>query len=446
MQQVVSNILVSKARPMVALRYILGVVVCVVGVVRLRLIFLLLGSTNTYKIRDTLTYYLMAKAISLGESPYQNLSDLANRFFGISHFLPHAAPCTPFMAILSLPLLLFSVEKAYIAWFWLEMMCLVLISIMLPILLKGKRDWKLSILFMFLLLSWYPVMVDLILGQLTILLTMILLAALLSWKRERRILTGMLIGLTVAIKMYTWPLVLYYALKKDWRTFLSSCCTVAGLNLIGLIVLGPDSFGKYYLQVTTQVSAVYHSFLKNYSIWSIGYRLFEGTQAPDANFITSPPLINLPQIAGLTSAVFAVVFLAVGLIWATRLKSNDFAYSIMICVAIAVSPITWDHYYLMLIIGLVVLASYLSQQSFPYKITVPFLILALLLFLLNEYSPSLIFALNGGVAVIQANHNQITFASSLLEVIPIVELVALATLLWRIGIMHTRGVPVSQPV
>jgi hypothetical protein len=54
-------------------------------------------------------------------------------------------------------------------------------------------------------------------------------------------------------------------------------------------------------------------------------------------------------------------------------------------------------------------------------------------FLFNDRIADVIFLLNGGKDWLQANGNQISFASSLLEILPMVELVILTVLLWRIG-------------
>jgi hypothetical protein len=68
-----------------------------------------------------------------------------------------------------------------------------------------------------------------------------------------------------------------------------------------------------------------------------------------------------------------------------RCNDLDIAYSIMICVLIAISPIAWDHYYVMLIISLVVLLHNLWKHSFPTWPTLIFLIIAFSFFLVNDH-------------------------------------------------------------
>jgi hypothetical protein len=135
---------------MVVLRYILVGLVVLMGLARLRIILLLLGSPTTYQERDVLQEYLMAKALVSGVNPYLPLEELAQMFIGKFSFLPHPAPYPPFIAILSTPLLLFSVNNVIIVWFIIEVVCLIAISGMLSILWRGRVDWVRAIFILFL--------------------------------------------------------------------------------------------------------------------------------------------------------------------------------------------------------------------------------------------------------------------------------------------------------
>jgi hypothetical protein len=285
----------------------------------------------------------------------------------------------------------------------------------------------------FTLLALYPVMVDLLYGQLTILLTTLLLGGLLAWRKEKHILAGALVGLSVAIKMFTWPLLFFFAIKRDWHTFISSSITAISLNLLAMLVMGVKPIMNYYLQVTMQVGAIYRAFLQNYSLWSIGYRFFDGTRPIGEGYIYAPPLLYLPKIAPYVSAGLAISFLIIGLVWATRSRNKEIAYSILILVIVLVSPISWDHYYVLITISLTVLLISLSRASFPNWQTILFLLIALMLFLFNEHIAEIMLLINRGVHASQGTVYQITFASSLLEILPIVQVVALTFLLWNLG-------------
>jgi hypothetical protein len=127
------------------------------------------------------------------------------------------------------------------------------------------------------------------------------------------------------------------------------------------------------------------------------------------------------------------------LIWAMRSRDRDIALAIIVCVIVAISPISWDHYYVMIIISLAILLLNLSNHSFPTWPTILFIIIAFMLFLFNDHIAEVIYILNGGNDLLQANGNRITFASSLLEILPMVELVILTIILWQRGVTQQHA-------
>ena len=417
---------------MVVLRYILLAAIAFMGVERLRRIFYYLQATETYNNRDFLQYYLLAKAVVSGINPYLPLDQLANIFLGNFQFFTHPAPCTPFLTILFIPWSSLNVIQFSTLLFIIEMLVLLLVAYFLPKLWDGKASWMVTGITFIILIAWNPVANDLSYGQLSILLTALLLTSLLALKKQHHIQAGVLIGLTVAIKLITWPLIIYLAIKKDWRTLLSSLSTALGMNLIAMFIIGIKPFFDYYLHVSSQVFSAYEGTLHNFSLMSIGYRLFEGTGSNVfSNFISAPPLIYLPQLAFVLSGLLVIIFLAWGVWHASRSINLDTAFAIMICVIIITSPVAWEHYFIMLIIPLVVLFRSLWNGDFPPWRTISFIIICLLLFLFNEQLVNIIFLINGGSSLVIANHNQITFASSLLAWLPILEVLVFSILLWR---------------
>src|SRR4030065_2009887 len=103
MQRFINNLLCSKAPLMVVLRYTLVVLVVIMGMARLRIILVLLASPESYMQRDTLAYYVMAKAIVTGLNPYLPLNELAQRFIGSASSMSHPPPTTPTTALLFIP-------------------------------------------------------------------------------------------------------------------------------------------------------------------------------------------------------------------------------------------------------------------------------------------------------------------------------------------------------
>jgi hypothetical protein len=440
MQQTFINLFQSKTRLMVILRYILFIAIAFMGVERMRLMLVYLQATETYNNRDFLQYYLIAKAIASGANPYLPLDKLAQIFIGNIEYFPHPAPCTPFLATLFLPLTTISLNQFAVILFAIEMIFLVLVALMLPILWTGRISWLPSMTVFIILIAWYTVANDLSYGQLSILLTVLLLVALLALKKKHKILAGVLIGLTVAIKLITWPLLIYFAIKRDWRTLISSILTTLALNLLAAAVIGIGPFTYYYLQVSSQVFAAYQGVMHNWSLWTIGYRLFEGTGSKlFTSFINAPALIYIPKLAPIFSGLLVAAFLIWGLLRATRSIDIDTAMAIMVCMIIGISPVVWEHYFVMLIIPIIILYRNLWERSFPAWEMLFFVVICLFLFLVNEQLGKIIISINGGSNALSANHNRITFTSSLLSWLPILQVIGLSILLWRSRVIEKRG-------
>ena len=420
---------------MVVFRYLLLVAVILMGIARIRITLLLLALPENFQERDILQIYLMAKGLISGLNPYLPLNVLTEIYIGPFTYFPHPAPYPPFNAVLFTPLLAFNYLNAIYVWYIFELLSLAAIACILTILWKGRLSGIIAIIIFFIILAWYPVMADLAVGQLSILLTLLILTALLALKKGYRISAGVLIGFSLAIKMITWPLIIYFALKKDWKVVISSVTTAIGLNLIALIVMGSGPFFEYYLNVSTQVMNFYQAESANFSIWSIGYRLFTGTGSPVfAYSLKAPPLLDMPEIAPIFSSILAIACLLVGLILAVKSKDSYIGFAIMVCTIVAVSPIVWDHYFVILLICMAILIRILARQSFPFWHSLIFTFTVLLYFLFNDHIGALILSMNGGNELVQANGYQITFASSLLSMLPMIELIILTVLLWHSGI------------
>src|SRR4030065_1860541 len=188
MQQAMTKILQSEATLMVFLRYLLVGAVILMGLARLRITLILLALSENFKERDILQIYLMAKGLVSGLNPYLPVDVLAEKFIGSFPYFPHPAPYPPINAILFIPLLALNFKNAMLAWYVFDVISLGAIPSMLVYLWRERFTWGGAIFMFFLLLAWFPFMADLEVGQLSVLLTLLLLDALLAFRKENRIL------------------------------------------------------------------------------------------------------------------------------------------------------------------------------------------------------------------------------------------------------------------
>jgi hypothetical protein len=442
MHEIAENIFASKAPAMIFFRLILVLSIIMMGVVRLRVVVRNMMNTEPYS-KDIFVEYLMAEAVLQGDNPYLPLDELVRMYVGELAYYPHPSPHPPFVAILSIPLAFFP-QQFDLIWLLFELLFIVLIAIVFTRWGRRKYDLLLVIFLSFLLLAWLPVQFDLEYGQLSILLLLLLAGSWNSIQRGNNFLGGILLGLSIAIKLITIPIMLYFFLKRDWRTVMSTTVSFVGFNLISAVIIGFGPVVQFYTKVTSDTFSYYRGYAFNYSSWSIGWRLFHGTGSPLSEAFSSPPLIYSPDLAAVISFLVPLIILIAGLIWACKVKEPDIAFSVMICVSVVVSPISWLDYHTMLAIPISVAIRWLVKRDYPTSGTLLLMTLLLLQFFGNERIPSFMAILGGYRITDGANGSQIPFMVSMLNWIPILEVIGLSWLLVHLSRIGSNNFPTSS--
>ncbi len=228
-------------------------------------------------------------------------------------------------------------------------------------------------------ISTSPVWTDLILGQLMIPLLLLLSGSWLSLKQSKDRRAGALLGLSLALKLMGLPILLFLAIRRRWGAVLPAVVTVAVANLFCVPLMGLSPVLKYYFNVSGMMFPLYRAAASNISLWTIGWRLFDGTGSPVIVLLQAPPLIHAPATAALVSVALPVVVLAVVLIAALQTRDQSSAFGMLICLSILIHPIAWNHYLVLMAIPVLVAARRLSERGFPSPQFILLLCLGLIL-------------------------------------------------------------------
>ena len=252
---ILQNILSSRQPGMVLLRYLFVGIVALAGLVLLgKFIYyttlLVSGHLNTW-MRDIYQYYLIGKAVVNGLSPYTSLDTLTTRFLGGNYVL-HPAPYPPPFVLLSLPFGLLSFPQMVVTWGLVQFICIVWIAVSLQRWLGRKVNWALTGLIFLLLTCWYPIVDDLILGNVMIILLAFLAGAWLALRDGKQLQGGLLLGFVISIKLVGWLFLPYLLFKKQWRLLFTVLAVVLLSNLVAGLFLGFDQVLFYYRQAGSQ--------------------------------------------------------------------------------------------------------------------------------------------------------------------------------------------------
>jgi alpha-1,2-mannosyltransferase/arabinofuranan 3-O-arabinosyltransferase len=193
-----------------------------------------------------------------------------------------------------------------------------------------------------LLLLSSPLISTLALGQVYPVLALGLVAAWVLDRRENRRLSGVALGLVVALKPSLAPVLLWPLVRRRWDAFVAACLSGLAATLVGLVVAGPEATWRY-VGVLNEGSA--NAYWDNASIPAAMARFF--TEHPyGQNAATLPWMVYVGYAIGI-----AVVALT-----AARIRGGGEAgLWALVAASLLASPIAWHNYLVLLAPGVLLL-------------------------------------------------------------------------------------------
>jgi hypothetical protein len=423
---ILKRIAYSRKPVMVTVRYFLILTAVVAGIANMRMWWQSFHTQYIFK-KDFIQEYLISKSVLAGVDPYLPLPILADRFMGPLPDLvfQHPTPHPPPVALLCLPLGWLTYEHAAIVWFFFELICLSVSVVLLLRWFGVERRVLLALLSALLILVWTPITSELVIGQLNALLFVLLIGAWGALRSGNDIRGGFFLGTAIAVKLMPWPLIIFLMLRRNWRAACAALSTTIVANVAVASLIGFDRVAHYYLKIGKSVSSLYHAQFDNFSLWTIGWRMFVGTGIPVSVGVNLPPLFTAPAIAPFISIVIPFAMLIYGLIFALQARTFDTSFGILICLMILVSPVAWDHYLLSALIPLVIVFRNLYSLNWPRKETNIALWIGIMFF----FSARIWMPLLTGNRIAEELVPTISYTVSLLSLLPAIGLLGLLWLL-----------------
>ncbi len=412
-------------RGVVALGLLLVVVMPIVTLISL--------PPDQFYEKDFVQPYLLGKAILNGAPLYVDINQLMRLYLGTkwAPVWPHPTPHPPSVGLLFVPISLLPYQTAVIVWLVLEIGFLAaslwLVLRVVDVRMGGRG---LLVLLGFAML-WSPGFNELRYGQLMLLILLLTIGSWLALKRGQPLLSGILLGFSIAVKPVTWPVAFLYLLKGHRRGLLGLGASLAAILAVSSAIVGPSTWVDYVTHVLPEVGIAYRAYDANESLWSIGVRVFLGTGSWASPGITAPPLVTQPILANTLSVLLPAAALLFTTWLATRVDEMS-AFALLTCVSILVSPIAWPFYRVLDIIPIAWIGSRLVAEGLPTKATNRALFVAALLLALDPL-PFLAHVI--GVPRAEWGDPTVPFAQSLLSIGPTVGTVVL---LWLTAYVVTH--------
>lgn len=204
-----------------------------------------------------------------------------------------------------------------------------------------------------LLLLCRPLVQQLIHGQLNLAMLLLVTGAWAADRRGRPGWAGALVGTAAAVKVFPGFLFLYFAVRRQWRAVIAGGLTVFLLSGTTVAVLGPASFRTYVQDVLPQVERFRSSWF-NASLVGFWTRLFDPATLEEH----VDPLWRSAATAR-AGIILSWVAIVAAVSWVVRQAASrlqlDHAFGAAVAGMLLLSPVTWDHGFLLLLIPVAVL-------------------------------------------------------------------------------------------
>jgi hypothetical protein len=276
---------------------------------------------------------------------HRDPNDPADRFF----LKVNAHP--PTSVLLAVPLAWLDYPDAFLIWnlFSVALFGLSLWLVARELQLQPTLWWLLMLCALVLVCNPFRQQVNQ--AQLNMVLLALIVGAWACDRQERPGWAGVLVGMATAVKLFPGFLLVYFLLRGRWKAVFAGAASFAVCTALTVLVVGVGTYEDYYREVLPQV-VNFRDWWINASLPGLFSKLFDGRSGHVI------PLWHQPELVTIGSAVCAVGL--VGVLFAairgsrTR-EEQDLTFGLALVTMLLVAPITWDHYYLLLLVPLALL-------------------------------------------------------------------------------------------
>ena len=307
------------------------------------------------KVATDFPNYYTAAVLTLQRQPLRNFYDWTwfqrrIHYAGIDHQLGGYVPFTPLTMLPTLPLAPLPPLRAKRVWMIFEVLCLAAALALLARLGELHPAAVVALA----LAAASALRTNFLFGQDYLLLLLLLIAAAWCLARGRPGAAGALLGVVFAIKLYTGPFLLYFAVRRQWRALWGMLASVGILAGAAMALFGYDGVHYFATQVLPRGidGAVIDPYNPGFATMTAFLRqTFVGE--PELN---PHPLVDAPALFFWLRSCYVVGLLTTALfLVARRSCSEGRSFAWFLLVVFALSPGTASYHYILLLLPVALL-------------------------------------------------------------------------------------------
>jgi hypothetical protein len=340
--------------------------------------------------RDFVQDYAAVVKIGQGRNPYEPYNDVTQQLFGGP---PHRDPLYSFHAPSSLPLLvwllpfakLWGYTGAFMAWGAVSLLALWS-TCWLTLRAIGMPRPALAGLLASLALILLPAIRESFEeGQLNVVVAAGMVGCWAARRSGRSALAGVLLGAAFALKPIPGLFFLYYAWRRDWRLLIAAAATVLVLAMIGVGLSGVEGVRLWATVNYPSHADLWPGYPDNASVRGFFTRIFGPSEwRPRPRYPVANVAMLLWMVSGAVLTLLAILIARAGLrraadavprsaldeaTWGLTTPPplarddprGDLEVAVLTVLTLLVTPIVWPHYYVVLVMPIAVLATYLGR-------------------------------------------------------------------------------------
>ena len=289
----------------------------------------------------------------------------------IIKFIPQSWLLSVISWILTIVNVIFCIKIFQLSWAWHTVQTIDRSPI-------PKAETRLQLLILCCLgFTFYPIMKSFSLGQVQTWINAAFAISFWAWMLQKKALAGVLTGLTCCLKPQSFLLVIWSALRQQWRFVMAAIAILAAVFLFSISLFG---FSNHldYLKVLSFISKHGESLFANHSVNGLLNRLlFNGNNLTwhSKSFAPYHPVVYFGTL--MTSLFLIITSLIPPK--SQEMRGGIIDLSTLALSATIASPVVWEHHYGVLLPIYAFLVPCLVQRPVFGKWTLPYLCLSYVL-------------------------------------------------------------------
>lgn len=308
---------------------------------------------------DFSVYYFGSKTYLVGNNPYLPSPE---------SFSNYVYP--PFVLLLFAPFLGLSVSFAAVIFILLSLTALFL-GVYFCLKSLNKFTWTSYTLILTFCFLAFPTKFTLGMGQVNLIIFLLLSLALYFANKNRPVMAGGMLGLSLAIKLFPVLLIGYFLLKKQLKVIIAALGLLLFLYGLTFFVVGIPLHKIFFTSVLPGVGNAYQGEYYNQAL---------------SGFFARLPLASVAGIFIKNIVAFAFALFSFLAIYRMRKKRSleALSFSFVITLGLIINPFSWQHHFVWLILPFIVTFYSIEKKRKGYIV---FLVISYFLIALNFAKP-----------------------------------------------------------